>query len=38
MDLVPSPDAWLDAVLADFDSFLKDHASCEKKASGMALA
>ena len=29
---------WLEAVLADFPSFLKDHASCEKKASGMALA
>ena len=24
--------------MADFDTFLKDHASCEKKASGMALA
>lgn len=33
----PSPRAWLQAVFADFDSFLKDHASCEKKASGMAL-
>lgn len=38
MDVVPSPDEWLDAVMADFDSFLRDHASCEKKASGMALA
>ncbi len=24
--------------MADFDSFLKDHASCEKKASGMAMS
>ena len=28
----------MDAVLGDFDQFLKDHASCEKKASGMAMA
>ncbi len=33
----PSPDAWLDAVLSVFPAFLCDHASCEKKASGMAL-
>lgn len=36
--LSPSPDGWLDAVLTQFDEFLKDHASCEKKASGMAMA
>ena len=35
--LEPTPPGWLDAVFADFDAFLKDHASCEKKASGMAL-
>lgn len=29
-------DAWTQAVLADFDSFLIDHAAAEKKASGMA--
>jgi len=29
---------WLAAVLAQFDDFLSDHASCEKKASGMALS
>lgn len=29
---------WLEAVLNDFDSFLLDHASCEKKASGMAMS
>ncbi len=33
-----TPDAWLEAVFADFDTFLADHASCEKKASGMALS
>lgn len=36
--LKPSPRAWLDSVLADFDGFLADHASCEKKASGMAMS
>ncbi|MEM7003520.1 MAG: tRNA-(ms[2]io[6]A)-hydroxylase [Pseudomonadota bacterium] len=35
--LTPTPPAWLAAVQADFPSFLQDHASCEKKASGMAL-
>jgi tRNA-(ms[2]io[6]A)-hydroxylase len=35
---VVSSRAWLDCVLNDFDSFLLDHASCEKKASGMALS
>ncbi len=29
---------WLDAVLADFDAFLLDHAAAEKKASGMAVS
>ena len=33
-----SPSAWLAAVMADFDTFLLDHASCEKKASGMAIS
>jgi tRNA-(ms[2]io[6]A)-hydroxylase len=33
-----SPHSWLDAVLGDFDQFLVDHASCEKKASGMAIS
>ena len=33
-----SPQAWLDAVMSDFDAFLLDHASCEKKASGMAMS
>lgn len=29
---------WLDAVMSNFDTFLLDHASCEKKASGMAMS
>lgn len=31
-----TPAEWTDAVLADFDAFLIDHAAAEKKASGMA--
>jgi tRNA-(ms[2]io[6]A)-hydroxylase len=37
MQLHPTPEQWLPAVLDDFSRFLQDHASCEKKASGMAL-
>jgi tRNA-(ms[2]io[6]A)-hydroxylase len=33
-----TPQGWLVAVMADFDAFLLDHASCEKKASGMAMS
>jgi len=29
---------WLDAVMNDFDSFLQDHADCERKASAMAMS
>ena len=29
---------WIEAVMADFDSFLKDHADCERKASSMAMS
>ena len=29
---------WIDAVIADFDSFLQDHADCERKASAMAMS
>jgi len=32
-----TPPGWVDVVIADFNTFLQDHASCEKKASGMAL-
>lgn len=30
--------AWLEAVLANFDAFLVDHAACERKASATAMA
>lgn len=33
---VSSSQVWLDAVMADFDAFLQDHADCERKASAMA--
>lgn len=33
-----TPFSWTEAVLADFDTFLQDHASAEKKASGMAVS
>ena len=35
---VPSKQEWIDAVMADFDSFLLDHADCERKASAMAMS
>ena len=34
----PSPPEWIEAVMADFDSFLRDHADCERKASSTALS
>lgn len=33
-----TPKTWVDAVMADFDTFLLDHAAAEKKASGMAIS
>ncbi|MDP6977043.1 MAG: tRNA-(ms[2]io[6]A)-hydroxylase [Myxococcota bacterium] len=33
-----TPTPWLDAVLADFDAFLLDHAAAERKASAVALS
>jgi len=33
-----SSQEWIDTVMADFDSFLQDHANCERKASGMAMS
>lgn len=33
-----TPKSWVEAVLADFDAFLIDHAAAEKKASGMAIS
>lgn len=35
--LYQTTEAWLEAVMADLDTFLQDHASAEKKASGMAI-
>ena len=35
--LWPSSESWIATVLNDFNTFLSDHASAEKKASGMAL-
>lgn len=35
---VASSQEWIDAVMGDFDSFLKDHANCERKASAMAMS
>ena len=37
-DLDKTQYPWVEVVLADFDTFLSDHASAEKKASGMALS
>jgi len=34
----PSSQEWIDAVMSDFDSFLLDHADCERKASSMAMS
>jgi len=36
--LQETPDSWIKVVIQKFDEFLKDHASCEKKASGMAMS
>ena len=33
-----TPAAWLEAVMADFDTFLLDHAANERKASAMAMS
>lgn len=33
-----TPKEWVDTVLEDFDSFLQDHADCERKASAMAMS
>ncbi len=35
---LPTSPLWLEAVLGDFDAFLVDHAACERKASGTAMA
>lgn len=33
-----TPAEWTETVLADFDTFMQDHAAAEKKASGMAMS
>ena len=33
-----SSQAWIDTVMNNFDSFLQDHADCERKASAMAMS
>jgi tRNA-(ms[2]io[6]A)-hydroxylase len=33
-----TPAEWLDAVFADFDAFLLDHANCERKASATGMS
>lgn len=33
-----SSQEWIDTVMADFNSFLQDHANCERKASSMAMS
>jgi tRNA-(ms[2]io[6]A)-hydroxylase len=35
---IPTPEGWLDVVLADFDAFLLDHAACERKASATGMS
>lgn len=35
---VATPAAWLDVVFSDFDSFLIDHACCERKASATGMS
>jgi len=35
---IASPPGWIQAVIADFSSFLQDHADCERKASATAMS
>lgn len=34
----PTPTTWVQCVLNHFNTFLQDHAACEKKAAGMAIS
>lgn len=34
----PSPKGWIQTVMKDFNSFIIDHANCERKASAMAMS
>ncbi len=33
-----TPEAWVTPILEDFDTFLQDHANCERKASALAMS
>jgi tRNA-(ms[2]io[6]A)-hydroxylase len=33
----PTDPKWIDVVFSDFETFLKDHANCERKAAAMAM-
>ena len=35
---IESSNEWIQAVISDFDTFLLDHANCERKASAMAMS
>lgn len=37
LEVASSPE-WVQAVMNDFDTFLQDHANCERKASAMAMS
>ena len=36
--LYPTPAHWVQGILDDFDTFLADHANCERKASALAMS
>ncbi|MGI9309301.1 MAG: tRNA isopentenyl-2-thiomethyl-A-37 hydroxylase MiaE [Gammaproteobacteria bacterium] len=36
--VIATPVEWVNAVLADFDSFLADHANCERKANALIMS
>lgn len=36
--LVATPHEWVQGILDDFDTFLADHANCERKASALAMS
>ncbi|MCS6822880.1 MAG: tRNA-(ms[2]io[6]A)-hydroxylase [Cytophagaceae bacterium] len=36
--LYQTPKAWTEAVLSDFNTFLQDHANCERKAAAFAMS
>lgn len=36
--IADSPEGWIETVMGDFNTFLQDHANCERKASSMAMS